>query len=178
VFPRAWEACTTIISGAHREGSSRITSDLPSNQLRSQSAPSDSAILHHTFTSTYNTRFPSHPITPSEAFQHLFSSTPSLTPATFSDLPDSSNSIANSPPHSPTQSTRALAMAASTTALEPIASTFTAPTMPARGHSTAPKFSPTQPRELRRYFEELEVLFARCQVTNDVERKKHVAIWI
>jgi hypothetical protein len=69
-------------------------------------------------------------------------------------------------------------MAASTTALEPIAPTFAAPTMPARGHSTAPKFSPTQPRELRRYFEELEVLFARCQVTNDIERKKHACRYL
>jgi hypothetical protein len=69
-------------------------------------------------------------------------------------------------------------MAASTTALEPIAPAFAAPTMPARGHSTAPKFSPTQPRELRRYFEELEVLFARCQVTNDIERKKHACRYL
>jgi hypothetical protein len=173
VFPCTWEACSTIISGAHCEGSSRITSDLPLNQSRSQSAPSDSATLHHTFTSTYNTQFPSHPIMPSEAFQHLFSSTPSLTPATFSDLSDSSNSIGNSPPPSPTQPTRALAIAASTTALEPIAPTFAAPTMPVRGHSTALKSSPTQPRELRRYFEELEVLFTRCQVMNDIKK-----IWI
>jgi hypothetical protein len=69
-------------------------------------------------------------------------------------------------------------MAASTTALEPIAPTFVALTMPARGHSTAPKFSPTQPRELCRYFEELEVLFARCQVTNDIERKKHACHYL
>jgi hypothetical protein len=67
-----------------------------------------------------------------------------------------------------------LAMVASTTALEPITPAFAAPTMPARGHSTAPKFTPTQPCELYRYFKELEVLFTRCQVTNDIERKKHV----
>jgi hypothetical protein len=115
---------------------------------------------------------------PSKAFQHLFSSTPSHTPATFSDLSDSSDSISNSPPPSPTQPTQTLAMAAPTTALEPITLAFTVLTMPARGHSTALKFTPTQPHELHRYFKELEVLFARCQVTNNVERKKHVCQYL
>jgi hypothetical protein len=34
------------------------------------------------------------------------------------------------------------------------------PSMLTGGHTTAPKFSPDQPHELYKYFEELEVLFA------------------
>src|SRR5215470_18993123 len=47
-----------------------------------------------------------------------------------------------------------------------------AQTMPARGHSTAPKFDPTQPRELRRYFDEIELQFARCNVTDGQDKKR------
>jgi gag-polyprotein putative aspartyl protease len=46
------------------------------------------------------------------------------------------------------------------------------PGMPARGHATAPKFDPKQPRELRRYFEELELLFATANITGDDAKKK------
>jgi hypothetical protein len=45
--------------------------------------------------------------------------------------------------------------------------------MPARGHATAPKFDPKQPRELRRYFDDLELLFANCNITNEADMKKH-----
>ena len=44
--------------------------------------------------------------------------------------------------------------------------------MPARGHVTAPRFDPTNPRELRRYFDELELLFGRCSIASRVEQKK------
>ncbi|KAF8238031.1 hypothetical protein L208DRAFT_1244346 [Tricholoma matsutake] len=50
--------------------------------------------------------------------------------------------------------------------------------MPARGHSMAPKFDPTQPRELRRYFNELELLFSACNVTNFEEMKKHTCHYL
>ncbi|KAG6851545.1 hypothetical protein C0991_008246 [Blastosporella zonata] len=43
--------------------------------------------------------------------------------------------------------------------------------MPARGHGTAPSFNPSKPRELPRYFTELEFLFASSGVTNDAEKK-------
>jgi hypothetical protein len=49
----------------------------------------------------------------------------------------------------------------------------TVTTMPARGHATAPKFSPDQPRELRRFFKELEYLFTNAGVTNDDEKKPY-----
>jgi hypothetical protein len=51
-------------------------------------------------------------------------------------------------------------------------------TMPARGHSTAPKFDPTKPRELRRFFDELELLFAACKVTDSDVMKKHACIYV
>ncbi|KAG6863041.1 hypothetical protein C0991_008590 [Blastosporella zonata] len=43
--------------------------------------------------------------------------------------------------------------------------------MPARGHNTAPSFSPNEPRELPRYFQELEFLFASSGVTDDADTK-------
>lgn len=43
--------------------------------------------------------------------------------------------------------------------------------MPARGHSTAPTFDPENPRTLRRFFQELELLFARTGTDEDEERK-------
>jgi hypothetical protein len=50
--------------------------------------------------------------------------------------------------------------------------------MPARGHSTAPKFDPTQPRELRRYFNELEILFLECNITDSAIMKKHACRYV
>jgi hypothetical protein len=52
------------------------------------------------------------------------------------------------------------------------------PTMPARGHATAPTFDPSQPRELRRYFNELEMLFQRCNITDSEEMKKHACRYV
>lgn len=46
--------------------------------------------------------------------------------------------------------------------------------MPARGHSTAPTFDPENPRTLRRFFQELELLFARTGTDEDEERKTWV----
>ncbi|KAG6849122.1 hypothetical protein C0991_012130 [Blastosporella zonata] len=43
--------------------------------------------------------------------------------------------------------------------------------MPARGHGTAPLFNPSEPRELPRYFTELEFLFASCGVTKSAKKK-------
>ena len=51
-------------------------------------------------------------------------------------------------------------------------------TIPARGHSTAPKFDPTQPRELRRYFAELDMLFTACSITDDELKKRHTCRYV
>lgn len=45
------------------------------------------------------------------------------------------------------------------------------PPMPPRGHSTAPRFLPDQPRELRRYFDDLELLFTRSRIVADADKK-------
>jgi hypothetical protein len=47
------------------------------------------------------------------------------------------------------------------------------PKMPPRGHSTAPSFDPTAPRELRRYFADVELLLSNCGITDDQEKKQH-----
>jgi hypothetical protein len=50
--------------------------------------------------------------------------------------------------------------------------------IPACGHSTAPKFDPTKPRELRQFFDELELLFRVCNVTDSDLMKKHACIYV
>jgi hypothetical protein len=46
-------------------------------------------------------------------------------------------------------------------------------TMLPQGHGSTPKYTPVVPRELQRYFKELELLFGPAQVVNDTEKKKH-----
>jgi hypothetical protein len=50
--------------------------------------------------------------------------------------------------------------------------------MPARGHSTAPTFDPTRPRELRCYFNELELLFSDSNITAPGIMKKHACRYV
>jgi hypothetical protein len=50
--------------------------------------------------------------------------------------------------------------------------------MPFRGHRTSPTFSPDQPRELRRYFQELNNLFTDCQVVDDQAKKSYACRYL
>ncbi|CAA7271439.1 unnamed protein product [Cyclocybe aegerita] len=50
--------------------------------------------------------------------------------------------------------------------------------MPPRGDETAPTFDPSKPRELRRYFCDLEFLFDYAQVTDHAARKKHATRYV
>ncbi|KZT00628.1 uncharacterized protein LAESUDRAFT_764461 [Laetiporus sulphureus 93-53] len=43
--------------------------------------------------------------------------------------------------------------------------------MPFRGDRAAPTFDPEHPRMLLRFFDNLEILFARCNITDETERK-------
>ena len=45
--------------------------------------------------------------------------------------------------------------------------------MPARGELSAPIFDRSKPRELLRYFSDLEYLFDSIPITNEAEKKKH-----
>jgi hypothetical protein len=51
-------------------------------------------------------------------------------------------------------------------------------TMPPRGHGSAPKFAPDVPKELQRYFKELELHFGPVQVVDDTEKKKHACRYV
>jgi hypothetical protein len=51
-------------------------------------------------------------------------------------------------------------------------------TMPPCGHATALKFNSNQPRELRRYFSKLDLLFTACGITDDEIQKKHACQYI
>ena len=50
--------------------------------------------------------------------------------------------------------------------------------MPPRGHRTAPTFSADQPRELHRYFQELNDLFTDCQVVDDQAKKQYACRYL
>ena len=50
--------------------------------------------------------------------------------------------------------------------------------MPARGDRSAPQFNTKQPRELRRYFADLEYCFGRAQIVDDTEKKSHACRFV
>jgi hypothetical protein len=50
--------------------------------------------------------------------------------------------------------------------------------MPTRGDHAALHFDPKQPRELRRYFADLDFLFKRSHISNDQERKGHACYYL
>src|SRR5271154_3438917 len=54
----------------------------------------------------------------------------------------------------------------------------TATTMPARGHSSTPKFTADQPRELQQYFQELEILLNSACIINAQIMKKHACHYL
>ena len=54
----------------------------------------------------------------------------------------------------------------------------TATTMPARGHSSTPKFTADQPRELQRYFQELEILLDSARIVDAQIMKKHACRYL
>jgi hypothetical protein len=50
--------------------------------------------------------------------------------------------------------------------------------MPSRGERIAPKFDPKQPRELRRYFSDLELLFVRSTITDEQQKKVNACRYV
>ncbi|KIM88123.1 hypothetical protein PILCRDRAFT_3170, partial [Piloderma croceum F 1598] len=50
--------------------------------------------------------------------------------------------------------------------------------MPARGDRSAPHFDPQQPRELRRFFAELDFAFTRAGVADRTAQKKHACRYV
>ena len=58
------------------------------------------------------------------------------------------------------------------------AATPAPPSMPFRGNSSAPRFEGNNPRELQRYFEELEFLFTTCAVTDNLLMKQYAVRYV
>jgi hypothetical protein len=52
------------------------------------------------------------------------------------------------------------------------------PIMPARGQSTTPKFNPSQPRGLCRYFAELATLFLTCNINTHAVKKMYACRYL
>jgi len=50
--------------------------------------------------------------------------------------------------------------------------------MPARGDRGAPTFDPSKPRELKRYFSELEFNFSAATVSDDDKKKRHTTRYV
>jgi hypothetical protein len=50
--------------------------------------------------------------------------------------------------------------------------------MPARGKNSAPVFDKARPRELSRYFSDLQSLFAKANVTLDADKKDYVVYYV
>jgi hypothetical protein len=50
--------------------------------------------------------------------------------------------------------------------------------MPGRGDRSAPHFDPQQPRELRRYFSDLDFVFGRAGVTDNADKKAHACRYV
>ncbi len=50
--------------------------------------------------------------------------------------------------------------------------------MPPRGDCTAPIFDPAKPRELKRFFTELQFHFDAANVTDDTEKKNHATRYV
>jgi hypothetical protein len=50
--------------------------------------------------------------------------------------------------------------------------------MPARGERAAPTFDKTKPRELTRFFNELEYLFNRAAIESDTDKKVQVVRYV
>ena len=50
--------------------------------------------------------------------------------------------------------------------------------MPAHGGHATPSFDQSKPRELARFFEELEYLFERADLNQEADKKKHVLRYV
>ena len=49
--------------------------------------------------------------------------------------------------------------------------------MPARGERAAPLFDKSRPREITRFFNDLEILFGRAQIASEADKKKYVVYY-
>ncbi len=50
--------------------------------------------------------------------------------------------------------------------------------MPPRGHRTAPTFDPSKPREIKRFFSELQYHFDTAEITDNTEKKNHATRYV
>ncbi|EED82423.1 predicted protein [Postia placenta Mad-698-R] len=89
-------------------------------------------------------------------------------------VPSNAASNSNSAPPAPTipSTTTTSSSSPAPTTTTNMSQTTNTPLMPPRGHSTAPSFDPSEVRSLRRYFQDLEALFTRCQITDEAAKKQ------
>jgi len=95
-----------------------------------------------------------------------------------SSLPTTSTLTPSLPSTLPSLTTTTLSSTLSLPTMAGVPAVPALPSMPARGHSTALTFTPEQPRVLHRYFDELEMLLAKCGIVDDQEKKKYSWIYV
>ncbi|KAH9475463.1 hypothetical protein JR316_0012574 [Psilocybe cubensis] len=176
-----------IIFGAHREGvsniepsTSRSLRQLPSRTLRQElvaafqnpeNLSDESLFIEVPENQATHSYLPS-PTSP------LFS--PSELPSPISgsfEFPTTTHSHISPFILTPSPTSNTLQLPLQQFMPQPEAATMS-PHMPARGDRSAPSFDPTKPRELCRYFSDLEFLFSISNVTDDTEQKKHAVRYV
>ncbi|KAF7365905.1 hypothetical protein MVEN_00465500 [Mycena venus] len=175
IAPALSRAAGTSYFGAHREGfhltiSSEETRSLRPNPLRTlrtelravrQNPHNLADTSRHSSSSESSELFvpvPDHlaqhnnlsPVDPLSPTLAFFFDTPT-TPTLDTSTPPPFNTMVNGPP---------------------------AAHMPARGERGAPTFDSAKPRELNRYFDDLEFHFTRCSITDDAAKKQHATRYL
>jgi hypothetical protein len=138
-----------------------------------------------TLLAAFRTRFPADIQTPESVYHQVFDIAPrtraQATAANLAALENLPGVI--STPQSPLTPLASLISLPNTQQipsqqiLSTIMTTLT-PAMPSRGHTSAPKFSADQPRELNRFFQELENLFTGSNVTDSQAKKEHAIRYV
>ena len=121
------------------------------------------------FIKAFNSRFSNDSINPETSFDELFTVVPDVLArhnqlGISTDLGNSSEY--STPPNEPEQE---LGMADEQENIAQAVAVVRQ--MPSYRHHTAPKFSEDQPREFRRFFEELANLFGPANITTEADKK-------
>ena len=174
--------------GAHREGFSANIAPSNYRRLRTVTLREE---LSAEFQNPFNLNDTSLFIeVPDEQATHnnlpTHSGSPLFTPADL-PLPSSPSSSDSSEPRCeqhnseppPSYSLKPPSTSIATTSISPPTLTLImSQKMPPRGDRSAPKFDSSQPRELGRFFSDLEFLFQECNVISDAEKKAHATRYL
>ena len=159
------------LKGLHREDLATATGEGNSRNRRT-----DYRETREEFIKAFNSRFLGDSSNPDTSFEELFTVVPDAL-ARHNQLGISTD-LGNSSEYStpPNEPERELGMADEQ---ENVAQAVAAVRqMPSYRHHTAPKFSEDQPRELRRFFEELANSFGPANITTEADKKAQTVRYV